>query len=66
MLTDFQSLTFPIASSPVQVLSSKTGGFEECSMVWYNNLLSLPFIAVLVLWRDEHNSLMSQEALNEW
>lgn len=32
-------------------------------MVWYNNLLSLPFIGLLVLAFDEHKRLPSQGAL---
>jgi len=66
LTTASYSLYLRSVITQVQVLSSKTGGFEECSMVWYNNLLSLPFIAVLMLAFDEHKSLMSQQALHVW
>lgn len=50
----------------VKVLCSKTGGFDESSMVLYNNVLSIPFVALLVIAFGEHRLIWTQEALNLW
>jgi len=66
LATAAYSLYLRTVMDKVQVLCGKTGGFDECSMVWYNNLLSIPFVSVLVLAFREHETIWDQHAFHAW
>lgn len=51
---------------PLQGLSQKSGGFDEFSMVWYNNILSIPLLMILVICFGEHKILLHEPALERW
>uniref|UniRef100_A0A061S7F4 GDP-mannose transporter n=1 Tax=Tetraselmis sp. GSL018 TaxID=582737 RepID=A0A061S7F4_9CHLO len=66
LVTASYSLYLRTVMDKVQALCRKTGGFDELSMVWYNNALSLPLILALIVGFEEHKTLLLQPALYEW